>query len=148
VIQQPQLMSMPIIRRSKILIFIICSKMTSRIPPLLEPYLTLPSEASLILITSVLGASSNWLVLRFLYSALLEQDSAPEFSSGEDTKVLLVSFMRDLGFWKENARRLVSQFHFSQKSRSTMLDRWLKVLSRVSILINLPRRRDLLFWMA
>jgi elongator complex protein 6 len=89
--------------------------MTSRIPPLLEPYLALPSEASLILITSVLGASSNWLVLRFLYSALLEQDPAPEFSSGEDTKVLLVSFMRDLEFWKENARRLVSSISLLSK---------------------------------
>lgn len=80
--------------------------MTSRIPPLLEPYLALPSEASLILLTSVLGASSNWLVLRFLHNALLG-DAPPESSPGGDTKVLLVSFMRDLGFWKENARRLV-----------------------------------------
>jgi elongator complex protein 6 len=78
--------------------------MSSRIPPLLEPYLSLPSEASLILLTSVLGASSNWLVLRFLHSALLTSDVLPE----DEPRVLLVSFMRDAAFWKENARRLVS----------------------------------------
>jgi len=82
--------------------------MSSRIPPLLEPYLALPPEASLILLTSVLGASSNWLILRFLHSAL----KASERDSGDDTKVLLVSFMRDLDFWKENGRRLVGlTFH-------------------------------------
>src|SRR6266536_2515722 len=80
--------------------------MSSRIPPLLEPYLALPPEASLILLTSVLGASSNWLILRFLHSALNGSGAAP----GDGTKVLLVSFMRDLAFWKENGRRLVGFF--------------------------------------
>jgi hypothetical protein len=81
--------------------------MSSQIPPLLEPYLALPPEASLILLTSVLGASSNWLVLRFLHSALIGPEALPE----NDTKVLFVSFMRDFAFWKENARRLVGAFH-------------------------------------
>jgi elongator complex protein 6 len=82
--------------------------MASRIPPLLEPYLSLPPEASLILLTSVLGASSNWLVLRFLHRALVDQDGAPEeLSPRGGRKVVLMSFMRDLSFWKENARRLV-----------------------------------------
>jgi elongator complex protein 6 len=81
--------------------------MSTRIPSLLEPYLALPPEASLILLTSVLGASSNWLILRFLSSTLQGQDAAPQGSQGGDTKVLLVSFMRDLAFWRENARRLV-----------------------------------------
>lgn len=93
-------------------------KMASRIPPLLDPYLALPPEASLVLLTSVLGASSNWLVLRFLYSALQSQDAVLDPTSGGDTKVLLVSFMRDLAFWKENARRLVGiNFPFSVESR-------------------------------
>ena len=87
--------------------------MSARIPPLLEPYLTLPPEASLILLTNVLGASSNWLVLRFLYSVLQNPAAAPELPSGGDTKVLLVSFMRDLSFWKENARRLVGILYIS-----------------------------------
>ncbi|PBP28550.1 hypothetical protein BUE80_DR000559 [Diplocarpon rosae] len=82
--------------------------MSPRIPPLLEPYLILPSEASLILLTSVLGASSNWLVLRFLHSALIGSDvtSEGDIDPENEPKVLLVSFMRDLAFWRENARRL------------------------------------------
>ncbi|TVY40437.1 hypothetical protein LOCC1_G004233 [Lachnellula occidentalis] len=73
--------------------------MASKIPPLLEPYLALPPEASLILLTSVLGASTNWLVLRLLHSALASPGD-------EDTKVVFVSFMRDLAFWKDGAKRL------------------------------------------
>ncbi|KAK0111401.1 hypothetical protein ONS95_001762 [Cadophora gregata] len=80
--------------------------MSSRIPPLLEPYVELPPEASLVLLTSVLGASSNWLVLRFLYSAMIGSEVSSEVDSEDEPKVLLVSFMRDLTFWKENARRL------------------------------------------
>ena len=98
--------------------------MSTRIPSLLEPYLSLPPEASLILLTSVLGASSNWLVIRFIYSALQGQDASPEQG---DTKVLLVSFMRDLNFWKENARRLVSTVHFFSFS-SVVLTRLTKTL--------------------
>jgi elongator complex protein 6 len=87
--------------------------MSSRIPPILEPYFALPPEASLILLTSVLGASSNWLVLRFLHGALIGPDALPE----NDTKVLFVSFMRDFAFWKENARRLVSAFYCIKSSK-------------------------------
>lgn len=79
--------------------------MASKIPPLLEPYLALPQEASLILLTSVLGASTNWLALRFLHSAL----ASPE---DEDVKVVFVSFMRDLAFWKDGSKRLVIGCHF------------------------------------
>lgn len=82
------------------------SKMSSKISPLLEPYLALPLEASLILLTSVLGASTNWLVLRFLHSALLSGDASLVDGPEDDTKIVLVSFMRDFAFWKENAKRL------------------------------------------
>ncbi|CAM1502018.1 Fc.00g040020.m01.CDS01 [Cosmosporella sp. VM-42] len=71
--------------------------MSSRVPSLLEPYLALPSEASLILLTSVLGASPSWLVLRSLYSHL---------RTSEDTGVALVSFLRDGAFWKEGSGKL------------------------------------------
>jgi elongator complex protein 6 len=96
--------------------------MTSRIPPLLDPYLVLPPEASLILLTSVLGASTNWLVLRYLYSALLpaagvgreldrdggiESGDASGKAEGDRPAVVLVSFLRDLSFWREGARKLV-----------------------------------------
>ncbi|KAL2065626.1 hypothetical protein VTL71DRAFT_3296 [Oculimacula yallundae] len=80
--------------------------MSTRIPPLLEPYLALPPEASLVLLTSVLGASSNWLVLRFLHGALSGSETSSEGIAEDEPKVLLVSFTRDLAFWKENARRL------------------------------------------
>ena len=76
--------------------------MSSRIPSLLEPYLALPSEASLTLLTSVLGASSNWLVLRCLYSYLRSSEG------NEDVGVVLVSFMRDGAFWREGCGKLVS----------------------------------------
>ena len=79
--------------------------MSTKIPPLLEPYLSLPPEASLILLTNVLGASSNWLLLRFLHSTLLGTSDA--YDENEEPKVVLVSFMRDFAFWKENAKRLV-----------------------------------------
>lgn len=79
--------------------------MATRIPPLLEPYLALPPEAALILLTSVLGASSNWLVLRHLYSYL--RGGAGDESSS-DTGVVLVSFLRDGSFWRDGASRMVS----------------------------------------
>lgn len=86
----------------------------SQIPHLLSPYVALPSEASLTLLTSVLGASTNWLVLRYLQSYLgqnLESLSiSSETEDGETTKVLLVSFMRDFAFWKDGARKLVRFF--------------------------------------
>jgi len=88
------------------------SNMSSRIPPLLEPYLALPPEASLILLTNVLGASSNWLVLRFLHSALNSLDASSEIPGEDEAKVALVSFMRDFAFWTENARRLVCRLLF------------------------------------
>ncbi|KAF0318931.1 hypothetical protein GQ607_013890 [Colletotrichum asianum] len=77
--------------------------MAMRIPHLLEPYLALPPECAQILLTSVLGASTNWLVLRYLYSYLRRPT---EDAPADDTRVVLVSFMRDFAFWKEGAGRL------------------------------------------
>jgi hypothetical protein len=99
----------------------------SQIPSILSPYLALPSETSLILLTSVLGASTNWLALRYLYSYLRQPSntSRREVGIGSDgntigegqgdvqTKVLLVSFLRDLAFWRESARKLVSRYFTS-----------------------------------
>jgi elongator complex protein 6 len=78
----------------------------SRIPHLLEPYLALSSEGSLNLVTSVLGASSNWLLLRHVYSYLRGSTDGDE--SAKDTGVVLVSFMRDGAFWREGSTKLVS----------------------------------------
>ena len=91
--------------------------MSTRIPPLLEPYLSLPPEASLIVLTSILGASTNWLVIRYLHT-LLNHRSNPDFESDDgsrprtvgededdDVSVLLVSFLRDYPFWRDGAGR-------------------------------------------
>ncbi|KAF9871917.1 hypothetical protein CkaCkLH20_10549 [Colletotrichum karsti] len=80
--------------------------MATRIPHLLETYLALPPECAQILLTSVLGASTNWLVLRYLYSYLRKPSPGAEDSPADDVRVVLVSFMRDFAFWKEGAGRL------------------------------------------
>jgi elongator complex protein 6 len=76
---------------------------SSRIPPPLQPYVKLPREDSLLLLTSTLGASANWLLIRFLCDALSSntQDGGPD----EGHNVVLVSWMRDYEFWKQEARK-------------------------------------------
>lgn len=106
--------------------------MTSRIPALLQPYVQLPPQASLILLTGVLGATTNWLTIRFLHAALGAQRPAGHGSSqaakdevtgyasystekanagidktDENAKVavVLVSWLRDWEFWRTECRR-------------------------------------------
>lgn len=89
--------------------------MAAQIPPLLESYLSLPPETSQIVLTGILGASTNWLVLRYLHS-LLKPATTRAQHDGEgnpeqdDVKVVLVSWMRDYSFWKDGAGRLVWLF--------------------------------------
>ncbi|KAF2703961.1 hypothetical protein K504DRAFT_167866 [Pleomassaria siparia CBS 279.74] len=107
---------------------------SSRIPPLLQPYTHLPSSPSTILLTSTLGASANWLIIRFLCAALSIEPNHPfpqhptenygstttiTPASGEEqdgggsngsngsssVNVVLVSWMRDWDFWKQEARK-------------------------------------------
>lgn len=85
--------------------------MASRIPPLLEPYVRLPPENSLILLTGVLGAGTNWLVQRCLYSYLalpakVVGEQQNEVATTEQTAVVLVSFLRDYAFWRDGVGRL------------------------------------------
>lgn len=83
------------------------SVMATRIPPLLDPYLSLPPETSLIVLTSVLGASTNWLVQRYLHSLFLRPaDSSSDGNADGAPAVVLVSFMRDFSFWRDGAARL------------------------------------------
>lgn len=86
--------------------------MSNKIPSLLEQYLGLPEEASLTILTNTLGASSNWLVLRYLYSILQPGRGANTGASENEASpgVVFLSFMRDLAFWREGASRLVSFF--------------------------------------
>ena len=90
-------------------------EMTTKSPPsALEPYLRLPPETSLILLTSTLGCSINWLTARFIGSAL--QNFSSSSTTGlegqqtvdgkQDVAVLLVSWLRDLKFWQDEVRRV------------------------------------------
>ncbi|KAJ4417597.1 hypothetical protein N0V82_006070 [Gnomoniopsis sp. IMI 355080] len=87
--------------------------MAAQIPPLLESYLSLPPETSQIVLTGILGARTNWLVLRYLHSLLKPGTANHKARHGdegdsdhEDVRVVLVSWMRDYAFWKEGAGRL------------------------------------------
>lgn len=89
----------------------------SRIPQLLSPYVEDVPKDSLILLTSTLSTSVNWLVNRYLsgvYSndAVKTRRTAPQEleqnaneAQTEDVEVVLVSWMRDWEFWKTEARR-------------------------------------------
>lgn len=89
------------------------------IPPLLVPLLSsLPPQGSLTLITSVLAASTNWLVLRFLYAALKDRGLKDEGEvAGEEARVVLVSWLRGWELWREGEMRLVSFQTTSSKAR-------------------------------
>jgi hypothetical protein len=101
----------------------------SRIPPLLSPYIVSPPKDSLILLTSTLGTSANWILTRYLCSSLVADAGKPRRSAPtphgdlneaipragasnvahdvelEDCAVILVSWMRDWDFWKVEGRR-------------------------------------------
>ncbi|KAK1826516.1 hypothetical protein QBC39DRAFT_316682 [Podospora conica] len=81
---------------------------TTPLPPLLEPYLALPPETALLVLTGVLGASTNWLVLRYLHALLKprRQTTEPEQEEAPTTSLLLVSFLRDYPFWRDGCSRL------------------------------------------
>ncbi|MCJ1274474.1 hypothetical protein MMC21_002270 [Puttea exsequens] len=75
------------------------------IPPLLAPYLAPTPSSSLTLLTSTLGATSNWLVLRFIHAAL--KDYGRGGGDGrQETRIVLVSWLRDANFWREGGRKL------------------------------------------
>jgi elongator complex protein 6 len=73
---------------------------STRIPALLQPYVQLPTPDSILLLTSTLGASANWLLIRFLCNELSTQDGGDEGHN-----VVLVSWMREYDFWKHEARK-------------------------------------------
>ncbi|KAL7779573.1 hypothetical protein CFE70_009077 [Pyrenophora teres f. teres 0-1] len=75
---------------------------STRIPPLLHPYVQLPHDDSLLLLTSTLGASANWLLIRFLCNEL---SSNIQDGGEEGHNVILVSWMREYEFWKQEARK-------------------------------------------
>ncbi|KAF3040259.1 hypothetical protein E8E12_003482 [Didymella heteroderae] len=76
---------------------------STRIPPLLQPYVKLPRDDSLLLLTSTLGASANWLLIRFLCDAL--SNNIQDGGADEGHNVVLVSWLRDYDFWRQEARK-------------------------------------------
>lgn len=88
------------------------------LPPLLVPYVSSLPQSSLTLISSVVAATGNWLVLRYLYAALNTSSSSnatfgvDDAETGKKRKVVLVSFVRSWDFWKSEAKRLVGYISF------------------------------------
>ncbi|PHH82654.1 hypothetical protein CDD82_5290 [Ophiocordyceps australis] len=88
-----------------------------RIPPLLEPYLAPLPRGALVLLTSVLGARANWLVVRFIYAVLRQrvddegQSLRNDGHDGGTPGVVLLSFMRDEAFWLDAASKMGLDLH-------------------------------------
>lgn len=87
-------------------------KMPPHIPPLLIHSVGVPPAQSLTLLTGLLGATTNWLVIRYLYAALSGvkiRDGGEDESrrQNEEVAVILVSWLRDYEFWKTEARKAV-----------------------------------------
>ncbi|KAL4783047.1 hypothetical protein BJX76DRAFT_271006 [Aspergillus varians] len=82
------------------------------LPHLLTPYISSPPPSSLTAVSSVLGATGNWLVLRFLCAALSSSPNSyagpglQGVEAGRKRKVVLVSFLRGWEFWRSEAKRL------------------------------------------
>lgn len=84
------------------------------IPPLLSPNFSNLPYTSLTLLTSTLGATTNWLILRFMCAAL----KSGGYGTGHDIpstqgepyaqRIVLVSWLRDGTWWRESGRKLVS----------------------------------------
>ncbi|KAL8659671.1 MAG: hypothetical protein Q9226_000296 [Calogaya cf. arnoldii] len=87
------------------------------IPPPLSSHLQ-PAlfKGSLSLVTSVLGASANWIILRQIYAALKVTSGHQE----ESTAVILLSWLRGLDVWRDGARRL--GLNLSPNGRITFID--------------------------
>lgn len=76
-------------------------------PPLSNQFPFLPPAGSLTLITSVLGASANWIVQRHILAALKPQPLA-SVKEGADVKIMLISWLRGSELWGEALKKLVS----------------------------------------
>ncbi|KAI4850675.1 hypothetical protein E4T44_02606 [Aureobasidium sp. EXF-8845] len=77
----------------------------NRTPPLLEPYLRLPTPGSQLLLTGVLDSTPQWLVTRLLRSAFVSSSETEASEEKQDDIVVLVSWLRDYEFWKQEGRR-------------------------------------------
>ena len=94
--------------------------MRTPIPLILSPYFEAPPAGSLTLVTSVLNATSNWLLLRAIYAALygVNDDGGTDYAQirelggpreREQRRVVFVSLLRGLDLWKELGRKAVRE---------------------------------------
>ena len=89
--------------------------MPTPIPQILSPYLSSLSTGSLLLVTSVLNAPANWLVLRCILAALQRDQNAHQFDQNDttqrsnSTRVVFLSFIRPLGLWIEIGKKAVGE---------------------------------------
>lgn len=94
--------------------------MPTPVPPLLSPYISPAPEGSLTLLTSVLDAGSNWLLLRHIHAALIGSGISDRASAGgnvvsdsiddanrNDFKVVFVSILRGFEQWQEMGKKVV-----------------------------------------
>jgi hypothetical protein len=95
--------------------------MPCSIPPVLSPYVTPAPQGSLTLVTSVLDAASNWLLLRYIHAALKDNVADKTHGSGdvlgsdignhlrENFKVIFVSILRGFEQWREMGKKVVCE---------------------------------------
>jgi elongator complex protein 6 len=91
------------------------------IPESLRSYVENPQLNGLILLTSVLNASNNWLILRYLHSLLPGTGvRGPALSEYQDNYnvVIFLSLLRSWDFWEECSRKIVLSFFASNSNKS------------------------------
>ena len=108
--------------------------MPTPIPPVLTPYVAPAPQGSLTLVTSILDATSNWLLLRNIYATLEnhrvekahERGDVLASSVGQELqehfKVIFVSVLRGFEQWREMGKRMVGDLLLLWKSRSSWED--------------------------
>ena len=86
--------------------------MANRIPPALEPCIQLLPEETLILVTTTISNTPNWLLVRYFCATLGgnvkvrdEIPQYPETAAAQPHGILLVSWLRDWDFWARESRR-------------------------------------------
>ncbi|KAL8708255.1 MAG: hypothetical protein Q9220_006832 [cf. Caloplaca sp. 1 TL-2023] len=89
------------------------------IPPLLCDHFRPTHERSLVLITSVLGASANWILLRQVHAALRPKRSVSDHQT-ENVAVVFVTWLRGIEFWNDGAKKL--GFSFVNNQSITFID--------------------------
>jgi hypothetical protein len=95
--------------------------MPAAVHPLLSPYVSPAPQGCLTLVTSVLDATSNWLLLRYVHAALNGEELADNLGSfvgsgsqepQESFKVVFVSILRDFEQWREMGKKMVCKLVF------------------------------------